>query len=236
MIFTTIIISAQNYPSGKSILEKIDRNMTAKSRIMTVKMEIGSKNPRIMLMKTWSVGTQKSFVEFMEPAREKGTKMLKINNQMWIYSPKTKRSIEISGQMLRQSAMGSDMSYGDMMNDGKLLEKYKAEVTGETTVDGRKCWILVLTAIVPNVDYYSQKLSVDQERNVPLKIELYAKGGKLLKQTTLSDVTKIQGRWFPKSMLYTDMLRVGNKTKITIQEADFDVEISESIFSKGNLK
>jgi outer membrane lipoprotein-sorting protein len=236
LVSSTAFSSAQNYPTGKSILDKIDQNMAAKSRIMTIKMEVGtSKTPRIMRMKSWTVGSIKSFVEFIEPSRETGTKMLKINQQMWIYSPKTKRSIELSGQMLRQSAMGSDMSYGDMMNDGKLLEKYKAEVAGEQVVNGRKCWLLKLTAIVPQVDYYQQVLSVDKEWNVPLKIELYAKGDKLLKQTTLSDVVRIQGRWFPKTMVYKDMLKTSNETKISIEDVQFDVPIDEAVFSKANF-
>jgi len=86
------------------------------------------------------------------------------------------------------------------------------------------------------VDYYAQKLIVDKERNVVLKIEQFAKSGKLIKQTTLTDVEKIQGKWIAKTMYHQDTLRVGNKTKTHIQEAQFDISIPESTFSKENLK
>ena len=139
LVFFSVSLSAQNYPSGKSVLDKVDNNMSAKTRVLTAKIEIaGSRVTRTMVSKSYTVGDKKSYTEYLAPAREKGTKMLKLENQLWIYSPSTDRIIQISGHMLRQSVMGSDMSYEDMMNDTPLLEQYKAEVTAEETVDGRK--------------------------------------------------------------------------------------------------
>ena len=228
---------SQNYPSGKSILDKVDNNMSAKTRIITAKMEIADlRATRTMVSKSYSIGDKKGYTEYLTPAREKGTKMLKLENQLWIYSPSTDRTIQISGHMLRQSVMGSDMSYEDMMNDKPLLEQYKADVTGEETVDGRKCWVVLLTAIIPDVSYFTQKMWIDQEKFVPLKIEAFAKGGKLLKRTTLTNVQKVQGRWFPMSMVYKDMLKQGEGTKMTIQELQMDASIPASYFNLGNLK
>ena len=230
-------LSAQNYPSGKSILDKVDDNMSAKTRIMTVTMEIeGARGKRTMQSKIWSEGEKRSFTEYLSPAREKGTKMLKLDNQLWIYSPTTDRIMQISGHALRQSVMGSDMSYEDMMSDAPLLERYKAEVTGEEIIDSRKCWVVTLTAIKPDVNYYTQKMWIDAERFVPLKMDLFAKSAKLLKRTTLSDVQKTQGRWFPYVMIYKDMLKEGKGTKMIIESIQFNAAIPASIFNKGNLK
>jgi len=228
---------SQNYPSGKTILDKVDNNMSAKTRVTTASMEIGTlRTKRTMIAKTYSEGDHKAFTEYLAPAREKGTKMLKLENQLWIYSPSTDRIIQISGHMLRQSVMGSDMSYEDMMNDRPLLEQYKAEVTGEEVLDGRKCWVVTLTAILPDVSYYSQKMWVDQERYVPLKVDMFAKSGKLLKRTVLSDVKKVQGRWFPMTIVYKDMLKEGDGTKMTMDEVQLDSKIPTNYFNKGNLK
>lgn len=233
----SIGISAQNYPSGKSIIDKVDDNMSAKTRITTSKMIIeGGRSTRTMEMKSWTEGDNKSFTEYLAPAREKGTKMLKLENKLWIYSPSTDRVIQISGHMLQQSMMGSDVSYEDMMNDTPLLEQYKADVTGEEIIDGRKCYVLTLNAMSPDVSYYRQKLWVDEERYIPLKSEMYAKSDKLLKQTLLSDVKKVQGRWFPMTIVYKDMLKSGNGTKIIFEDIQFDTKIQDNIFNKGNLK
>ena len=189
-----------------------------------------------MVSNSYGEGDHKSFTEYLAPAREKGTKMLKLENQLWIYSPSTDRTIQISGHMLRQSVMGSDMSYEDMMNDKPLLEQYKPDVTGTETVDGRKCWMVTLTAIISDINYYTRKMWVDAERSVPLKEELFAKSGKLLKRITFTDVRKVEGRWFPMTFVYKDMLKEGPGTKMAIQEIKFDATIPANVFNLGNLK
>ena len=236
LLFLSITSFAQN-PSGKSILDKVDNNMSAKTRIMTASMEIGTeRTKRTMTSKTYGEGDRKAYTEYLAPAREKGTKMLKLENQLWIYSPSTDRTIQISGHMLRQSVMGSDMSYEDMMNDKPLLEQYKADMTGTEVIDGRKCWVITLTAIVTDVNYFTRKMWVDVERSVPLKADLFAKSGKLLKRIAFSDVQKVQGRWFPMTIVYKDMLKEGPGTKMTIQEIKLDTTIPANVFNLGNLK
>ncbi|NCB69611.1 MAG: outer membrane lipoprotein-sorting protein [Bacteroidia bacterium] len=237
LLIFSFSLSAQNYPSGKSILDKVDRNMSSKTRVITSKMEIqGGRSVRTFESKSWIEGEEKAYTEYLSPAREKGTKMLKLENQLWIFSPSTDRVMQISGHMLRQSVMGSDMSYEDMMSDSPLLERYKAEVTAEEIIADRKCWVVTLTAIKENVNYHSQKIWVDQERFVPLKMDLFAKSGKLLKRTTLSNVQKIQERWFPMEMIYKDMLKEGKGTKMTVLSIQFDGTIPSGVFNKSNLK
>ena len=236
-LFISTLSFAQNCPTGKSILDKVDKNMSAKTRVMTASMEVGTeRTKRTMVSKTYSEGDHKAYTEYLAPAREKGTKMLKLDNQLWIYSPATDRTVQISGHMLRQSVMGSDMSYEDMMNDKPLLEQYQAEVTGTETIDGSNCWVVTLTAIIPDANYFTRKMWVDTERYIPLKEDMFAKSGKLLKRITFSNVQKIQGRWFPMALVYKDMLKDGQGTKMTIQEIQLDTQIPASYFNLGNLK
>lgn len=182
------------------------------------------------------MGDKRSFTEYLSPAREAGTKMLKLENQLWIYSPSTDRTIQISGHMLRQSVMGSDLSYEDMMDDRKLTDIYSAKVAGEETIDGRKTWVLELTAKVEDVAYHKRKMWIDQERYVPLKEELFAKSGQLLKRTTLSNVQKVQGRWFPMTIVFKDMLKQGEGTEFRMKNVQFNQQIPEYLFTKAALK
>ena len=224
-------------PTAQQILDRIDRNQSADSRIFTASMIIHTqRGSRTMEMKIWSVGDQKSFTEYLAPAREKGTKMLKLADQLWMYSPSADRTIQISGHMLRQSVMGSDLSYEDMMDDRRLTDVYDARVIGPDTLGGRDCWVLELRARSADMAYQSRKMWIDRERYVPLKEELYAKSGKLLKQTVLSDVKQIGGRWFPTRIVYQDMLKSGGGTEFVIHEIQFNVPIPESTFNKAMLK
>jgi outer membrane lipoprotein-sorting protein len=231
-----ISLNAQN-PSAREIIEKVDNNMSAESRIFTSKMVIHNKrNSRTVESKSWNMGEKKSFSEYLAPPREQGTKMLKLNDQLWIFSPETDRIIEISGHMLRQSVMGSDLSYEDMMEDPHLLNHYTGKITGEEKEDNRICYVILLTANSTDVAYQTQKVWVDKDRFIPLKKELYAKSGILLKKMELSDVISIQGRWFPKKILFKDMLKDGDGTEFLIEEINFNVPIDDYIFSKASLK
>lgn len=234
LIVANLVVNAQD---AKTILTKVDQNMASKNRVFESVMIVhGKRASRTMTARSYSVGEQKSFTEYLSPVREQGTKMLKLGNQLWIYSPSTDRTILISGQMLRQSVMGSDLSYEDMMEDSKLNEKYQAVNTGTEVIDGRKCYVLELTAIVTDVNYFKRKTWIDCERYVPLKEELYAKSGQLLKQTLLSGVKQVQGRWFPTTIIYKDMLKAGDGTEFRMTSIAFDQVIPEYIFSKAALK
>ena len=240
LIFTGLaLLTAVSYgqPSGKEMLNLIDRNLSAKTRIMTAKMIVGgARGSRTIEFNAWTEGDKRSFSEYTSPAREKGTKMLKLEDKLWIFSPSTDRIIQITGQMLRQSVMGSDLSYEDMMNNGDLTSHYNASVTGSDTIQGRKCWLLRLDAISDNEAYQLRIIKVDKEKNIPLTEELYAKSGMLLKRMELSDVIQIQNRWFPRKILFKDVLKEGEGTEFIIEDIQFNAEIPDYILSKASLK
>lgn len=239
LIITTSILAILSLanPPSESILEKVDRNMSSKNRVIESEMIInGKRTSRTITAKSWSEGTKKSFTEYLSPASEKGTKMLKLEGQLWIYSPSTDRTIQISGNMLRQSVMGSDLSYEDMMDDRKLQDIYNEKLIGNEVIDGRNTLIIELTARVEDVAYYSQKMWVDAERYVPLKQELFAKSGQLLKKLEYKDVKNVSGRWFPFTVVYKDMLKDGKGTEFKMLSIQFDQVIPDYIFTKAALK
>ncbi len=237
LLFALLSITQTNAQDATAILNKVDDNINSTTSITKSDMIIyGRRNQRTVTSVGYSEGKNKSFSEYLAPARERGTKMLKLEDNLWIYSPSTDRTIQLSGHMLKQSLMGSDLSYEDMMENRKLTEMYDAKVIGEETIDERKTWVLQLNAKVDDASYDSRKVWVDTERYVPLREELFAKSGQLLKRTELKDVKKIDGRWYPTKMNYKDMLKDGKGTDFIVLEIEFNVEIPAYIFSKGALK
>ena len=235
ILFATQIFG--QYPNAVEVLKKIDQNMASDNQVVVSTMIIhGRRSSRSITAKSWTEGSKKSFTEYLAPAREKGTKMLKLDNQLWMYSPQSDRVIRISGHMLRQSLMGSDLSYEDMMEDRTLNEVYVAEIIGEDIIDDRDCWIMELTAKEDDLAYNSQKLWVDKEYFAPRKQQLFAKSGKLLKIIELSELFRIDGRWYPKHMLFQDVLLKGKGTEFIINSIDFNENIPDHIFSKASLR
>ena len=237
LIAPALLLMRLPAPDANEILNRVDKNMSSKNRVFESEMIIhGRRASRTITAISYSAGTKQSFTEYLSPARDQGTKMLKLENQLWIYSPSTDRIIQISGHMLRQSVMGSDLSYEDMMDDRKLTDIYSAKVIGNEIIDGRNTYVLELTAKVEDAAYYTQKIWVDIERFIPLKQEMFARGGKLLKRLTLSDIKQVQGRWFPMSMVYKDVLKEGDGTEFRLTSVKFDQNIPEYIFTKAALK
>jgi outer membrane lipoprotein-sorting protein len=225
-------------PSADSILKKIDENQVAGSRITVYEMTIrGRRGSRTMKAKSWVQGVDRAFTEYLEPAREAGTKMLKLGDQLWTFSPSTDRTIQIAGHMLRQSVMGSDMSYEDMMEDPKLQNLYNATVVGEDTLLERRCWILELKA-KPGAEpsYHSRKVWVDKERFLPLKEERYATSGKLLKTTEITSVRQYQQRWVAERAVFKDALKNDGGTEFVVTSIEFDAKIPEHVFSQASLR
>ena len=238
-IISLSLLTGQNGDiSIDEIITKIDKNLNAKSRILTSKMVVhGRRLSRTIESKNWVIGTNQAFTEYLSPAREAGTKMLKLNDKLWTYSPQTDRVIQISGHMLRQSVMGSDMSYNDMMEDRSIEEIYEANISGSEIIDNRDYWIITMEAKVKGLPYPKRKAWMDKEYFLPIIEELYAKSGKLLKTSRLSEIVKVQGRWFPSKFIYKDELKRNSRgTEWIIDEIKFDVDIPKSRFSKALLR
>ena len=232
------LLGQSNDMSVQDIIRAMDENLNAKSRVLTSKMVVHGRRPsRTIESKNWVIGIDLAFTEYLSPPREKGTKMLKLGDKLWTYSPQTDRVIQISGHMLRQSVMGSDMSYNDMMEDRPLIELYEATLEGSVEIDGRSHWIMLLEAKVKGLSYPKRRAWIDKEYLLPTKEELYAKSGKLLKTSTMDGIKKVQGRWFPSRFIYKDELKRNSKgTEWIIDEIAFDIDIPESRFSKALLR
>jgi hypothetical protein len=78
---------------------------------------------------------------------------------------------------------------------------------------------------------------IDKEYLLPMKEELYAKSGKLLKTSTMDGIKKVQGRWFPSRFIFKDELKRNSKgTEWVIEEIEFDTEIPDARFLKARLR
>ena len=233
----TAVATAQKPPSGEDILKRVDENIGSDNKISIAEMVIhGRRGSRTVKSKSWLRGQDESFTEYLAPAREKGTKMLKLGDQLWIYLPSTDRTIKISGHMMRQSVMGSDLSYEDMMEDQDLQKIYDAQVVAEEVILERPCWVLELTSKGGDIAYHSRKIWVDKERFVSLREDRFARSGKLLKTFEVKEISRIQNRWVPTRMVFKDVLKSGKGTEFILESIEFNADIPEHVFTKASLR
>jgi len=122
------------------------------------------------------------------------------------------------------------------MEDPRLERSYAAEVAATEDVDGRRCWVVQLTAKVEGLAYQTRRLWVDAERFVPLREDLFAKSGRLLKTIRLGDVRSVEGRWVPMHALYRDVMKTGGGTEFVIRSITFGAPLPGYLFSKAALR
>jgi len=243
LLSTLIILSfvcpvAAEPPTAEDILNKIDQNLVVEQAFAVTTMKVhGRAGTRTITSQSWTKGDDQTLVEYLSPPREKGKKMLKLGDKLWTYTPEPNdRIITIAGHLLRQSVMGSDLSYEDITENASLAEAYRAEVVGQERMRDRECVVVSLTAKNPDVAYYARKIWVDTERWLPLREERFARSGRLLKTFDIIEVFQAEGRWYPRKMIFKDALSRGEGTEYIIDSIDFNVDIPDHLFTKASLR
>ena len=224
--------------SVDSIIKKIDYNQSPDSVVYNAKMIItkNGKNTE-KTMKIYGKGKNSTFVEFLTPARDKGTKYLRLKDNLWMYLADAEKTMKISGHMLRQGMMGSDFSYEDQTERSKLFEDYTASIIGEEKLNGRDMWVMLLES-KPGIEvtYVKRKIWVDKEQYVIYFSQLFAKSGKLLKELSVDEVKKIDDRFYPVSQKMTDKIKGNSYTTIVFTDITLDKSVPDSLFTLQNLE
>jgi outer membrane lipoprotein-sorting protein len=153
-----------------------------------------------------------------------------------MYSPDNEGVMLISGHMLKESMMGSDMSYEDTINNEPLVVRYDSVVSGSEAINGRDCWVLELNAKKKTESYPKRKLWIDKATGDLLRYELFALSGAKLKDFNLVRIEVIGGKRFPVEMEVRDLLRKDSKTTFIMRNAILDKPIADSVFSQRNLE
>jgi outer membrane lipoprotein-sorting protein len=238
-VLTASFACGQN-PSAAELLRRVDDNEIYATIQYEGEMIIEYQNRRfVKTMKGWGRENSDSFIEFTNP-EDRGTKYLKRGGRLYVYSPDTEEVMLISGHMLKESMMGSDMSYEDTIENDRLAERYNPVLggSGTWTLGGtsRDCWILDLTAKRRTESYPKQKLWIDQETGDCLHYELFALSGVKLKEYNLVKVEPVGGRRFPVEMEIRDLLRKNSKTTMVMRNVVLDRPIADSVFSQRSLE
>ena len=206
--------------------------MTFATRRARMTMTVEGRRTRSFEIISYGRGQNDSAMEYVSPARDKGTRMLKLGGELWLYLPSIDKVQKISGHMLREGMMGSDLSYEDMMTSQELRRAYAAKVIGEEVVDGHPCWKLELKAKDDTISYPRRVSWIAKDTLIATRQELYALSGMLLKTWTMSDVkTFAGGRQFPTRMVIQDNVKKESVTRLEFKELEFGIELEDEVFA-----
>jgi outer membrane lipoprotein-sorting protein len=236
MFLLSVVLAFAQTPSAAELLRQVDNNEIYNTIEYDGEIIIEYQGRRyVKVMKAWAKGNSDSFIEFTNP-EDKGTKYLKKGGRLYVYSPDNEGVMLISGHMLKESMMGSDMSYEDTINNDTLSSRYDPVITGSENRNGRDVWLLELTAKKKTESYPRRKLWIDKETGDMLHYELYALSGAKLKEYSVIKVETLAGRRFPVEVEVRDLLRKDSKTTFRMKNAVLDKPIADSVFSQRNLE
>jgi outer membrane lipoprotein-sorting protein len=236
LLLSVELVCGQAAPSAADLLRAVDDNEVYSTIYYEGQMIIEYQGKRfVKKMKAWARSNNDSFIEFTNP-EDAGTKYLKKAGRLYVYSPDTEEVMLISGQMLKESMMGSDMSYEDVVSNATLSSRYNPRIIGSEVFNGRDCWVLELNAKTKTESYAKRALWIDKQNRDLAHYELYALSGVKLKQYTLDEVKVFGTRRFPIKSELSDLLRKNSKTILIMDNVILDEPIADSVFSQRNLE
>lgn len=223
--------------TGEELLEKMDGNRDHSTMIAEAQMEIHTGDAvRVKRMKITAMPAKnRSVVEFLNP-EDAGTKYLMIDDNLWIYFPEENDVVKISGHLLKEGMMGSDVSYEDALEADQLSEKYKVSIIGEEIHKGHETYVLLLEGTVRDAPYAKRKMWVGKNTFIAWKEEMYAKSGKLLKVSNVLETEKIGDRTIPTKTVMENKLRRNSRTVFTLKDVKLDVSVNEQTFTMRWLR
>lgn len=184
-------------------------------------------------------------VTFMSPSDVKGTKTLLVehtgkDDDIWIYLPALKKVRRLVASNKKDSFVGTDFSYGDVI--GHRPDDWSHKIVKEEKVDGKDCWMiesLPKTDSIKENSGYSKRVSwVEKESFVALKGESFDLSGQLLKKFTARDVQKVDpknNKWQPME-LQSENVQSGHKTVIAFKNYKANQGVKDELFTTRYLE
>ena len=177
---------------------------------------------------------------FLEPADVKGTVSLLIehsekDDDIWIYLPSVKKVRRLVSSNKKDSFVGTDFSYGDVI--GHKVKEWDHKLVKEEDVDGKPCYVIESTpkdaSIKANTGYSKRVNWIEKDNFVTLKAVLYDESGELLKEakfTNYSEVDPTRHKW-QAGQLETRNVQAEHSTVIHIDQIKVNIGVKDDYFT-----
>ena len=173
-------------------------------------------------------GADKTHVEFLSP-RGKGTFLLMLGDDMWVYLPDTSRPVRITPL----ERLTGDASNGDVARTNYAYD-YDAIYQRREKCGDAECHVLELTAKRKASTYHKIAYWVRADDARPVKAEFYLTSGKLIKSATFDEYRSVEGTMRLVRMTLYDQIR--KQSHSVLEFYDFRPrELPDRLFHQGRL-
>ncbi len=191
---------------------------------------------RSMSMESWTQGEKRSLVRVTAPRKDRGNGTLMDGNKMWSFSPKINRVIKVPSSMMSQSWMGSDFSNKDISRADDIVEQYDHTLLSETEIDGHTAYEV---QSIPHEDaavVWGKEVLVVRSDNVLIEHRFYDQDGELVKMLRTLEIGEMGGRTVALQQRMEKVSAPGAWTEIIVDSVEFDVDLSDNVFTLSNLR
>ncbi len=208
----------------------------ADSSIATTVLTITKpRRERSMEMKVWTRGEDKALIVIQSPPRMKGTATLKVDDNLWNYMPRIKRTLRIAPSMMLSPWMGSDFTNDDLVRESSFEEDYTYELVGRS--EDPAGWLVRFNARPDLVGLWKRfELVVSEDGTLPLQARYYDRKGRHSRTIHWDEVKVFDGKKIPARMLLVPENEEGRKTEMRYLDIKFNVKVPESTFSLSQLE
>lgn len=227
---------------------QVDKVVDSRAELtMTLVSESGARRERstVSLSKLLPNGVDRErVVRFVAPAEVKGTATLLVehadgDDDIWIYLPALRKVRRLVANNKKDSFVGTDFSYGDII--GHRVEDWTYRLEGREPVAGVETYVLEATpktdAVRDTSGYGKRKVWIRTDNFVAIKAAYWDGGGALVKEFEASDVRQIDptsGKW-QAFRLTMHNRQTGHSTELAFTKLDVGVGLRDEEFSERYL-
>lgn len=170
------------------------------------------------------------------PAKEKGIRTLRIENNMWNYFPKLKRKVAVSSSMLLASWMGSDFTNDDILKASSMAEDYHHQFLPNKKIAGKEYRVIEnkgrseAKVMWPKIVTYASPTDC-----LPRQYHYFDKENKLKRVLTLDDIKTFDGHKVPTKWQMQPQDDNKKKTTIIYKNIQFKTNFKAKHFTQQNL-
>lgn len=238
ILFSLFLASTSWGQDAKSIVEKADKNSHGNSSQATLKITVvRPKWSKVMMLKSWSKGTEYAVSLVTSPKKDKGIVFLKRKKEVWNWMPSIERTIKLPPSMMMQSWMGTDLKNDDLVKESSLVTDYTHRLLGKEMVNGLDCYKIELTAKEnASVVWGKVIIWIDTKDYLQLKSEFYDEDGFLVNKIKASKIKQFGDRKLPSVIEFTNVDEPDNKTILEYIDIVFDKPIPDAYFTTRYMK
>jgi len=221
--------------TAEEVIEKMEQRQEFKSAFIQGRMVINDRfGEKISTFDSWSLGTDNSLIAFTS-LEEQGQKVLRSDNDIYIYYPDAEELIRLSGSALRDGMLGSDVSYEDMTGEKSLLNDYRVTAFSQEPLGKHSTYKIELQALRSSVAYPKQILWIDIDTLNGIQAHKFSLSGKLIKVERVLEMITQGDHTFAIHSKVEDKLKSNSSTEFFIDHIEIDYPVTLDFFSLDEL-